>query len=393
MGSSDLVNAWLSTMHFGVGSEVWMHRQAMLMDRLNLTVYTKQLLNKEKFDTTGLAVEIIPSLDRIPKNRYMAFLKKKYYDLQNRPTYAGLSIPPKEREWWEAKIANNRPQVALGHFGVWATDYFPIFEQAKIPYVVHFNGYDLSSALRSPTYKKRLESRAPKYAACVVVADYMREWLVDHGVAKEKVHFIPYGAPSNDYQASQSTGLEHCRCLAVGRMVGKKRPDLTIKAFAEAVKDYPNASLRMIGDGPMLDAAKSIASELRVQEKVAFLGYQGPEVVREEMAKASIFVQHSVIGENGDKEGWPVAIAEAACSGLPIVSTRHASIPQQVNDGVSGLLCDEGDWKSMAKNLSTLFKSPELRVKMGNASRDFMLNFETKDQVKKLEQVMLNVAN
>jgi glycosyltransferase involved in cell wall biosynthesis len=89
------------------------------------------------------------------------------------------------------------------------------------------------------------------------------------------------------------------------------------------------------------------------------------------------FVQHSVRAPSGDSEGTPVAILEAAASGLPVVSTRHAGIPEAVLDEVSGLLVEEGNVSAMADAMCRLLDTPGLAVRMGEAGRKHMqINFE-----------------
>jgi len=60
-------------------------------------------------------------------------------------------------------------------------------------------------------------------------------------------------------------------------------------------------------------------------------------------------------------EGYGMAIAEAMASGLPVISTTAGAIPDLVEDGVSGLLVDPGDWQSAGDSLRRLFTDGELR--------------------------------
>jgi glycosyltransferase involved in cell wall biosynthesis len=80
-------------------------------------------------------------------------------------------------------------------------------------------------------------------------------------------------------------------------------------------------------------------------------------------------VQHSVTAKDGDEEGLPVAIIEAAASGLPIVATNHSGIPEIVIDGVNGFLVEEHDFESMGKKIADLAEQPELWVQMGLRGR------------------------
>ena len=118
--------------------------------------------------------------------------------------------------------------------------------------------------------------------------------------------------------------------LAVGRMIPKKAPLTTIEAFARVAADFPSRRLEMIGDGPLLEDARRLAAERGLADRVAFLGLQPHPVVREKMARAAVFLQHSVTDADGNEEGLPIAIQEAMASGAVVISTRHAGIPDAV---------------------------------------------------------------
>jgi glycosyltransferase involved in cell wall biosynthesis len=82
-----------------------------------------------------------------------------------------------------------------------------------------------------------------------------------------------------------------------------------------------------------------------------------------------VFLHPSVTTPLGQVEGWGVALAEAAASGLPVVATRSGGIPDQVVDGVTGLLVDEHDVEGLARAMEELAEDPELRQRMGVAGR------------------------
>jgi glycosyltransferase involved in cell wall biosynthesis len=148
-------------------------------------------------------------------------------------------------------------------------------------------------------------------------------------------------------------------------MVEKKAPHLTIQAFAAARRRHPAARLRIIGYGPLMDACRSLVRTLDLADAVTFLGPQPPDVVRAEMRAARGFVQHSVQAASGDCEGLPVGILEAAASGLPVVATRHAGIPEAVLDGDTGILVDEKDVDAMALAMERILDDAGLAARMG----------------------------
>ena len=181
--------------------------------------------------------------------------------------------------------------------------------------------------------------------------------------------------------------------MAVGRFVEKKAPHLLVAAFAEVVRSVPEARLRWIGDGLLRGVAEDLADALGVADAIEFLGARPPEDVRRELAGARLFCQHSITAADGDSEGSPVAITEAAISGLPVVSTRHANIPHIVCHGKTGLLADERDATGFARHLITLLTDAKLAGRMGAAARIYATEeFDMDRQIEKLAAVVKEAA-
>lgn len=72
----------------------------------------------------------------------------------------------------------------------------------------------------------------------------------------------------------------------------------------------------------------------------------------------------------GDQEMMPVGILEAMAYNLPVVSTRHAGIPEAVEEKITGYLVDEGDTRCMSDCIVKLAQDRELRKRMGSAARE-----------------------
>jgi glycosyltransferase involved in cell wall biosynthesis len=126
----------------------------------------------------------------------------------------------------------------------------------------------------------------------------------------------------------------------------------------------------MIGDGPLLDSCRDLARGLGIAPAVTFLESQPHSVIQDEMRNARGFVQHSIEAPSGDCEGMPVSILEAGASGLPVVATRHAGIPDAVIEGTTGLLVDEHDVGGMAEAMLRLIDQPTIAARLGQAARD-----------------------
>ena len=79
----------------------------------------------------------------------------------------------------------------------------------------------------------------------------------------------------------------------------------------------------------------------------------------------------NITAQNGDTEGGaPVAILEVQATGLPVISSYHADIPEVVVDGKSALLAPERDVETLAKHLWYLVEHPDVWGAMGRAGRE-----------------------
>jgi colanic acid/amylovoran biosynthesis glycosyltransferase len=125
----------------------------------------------------------------------------------------------------------------------------------------------------------------------------------------------------------------------------------------------------VFGDGPLRGSLEALISELDLCDRVTLHGFATqPEVIRA-IQRSHIFILPSVTASDGDEEGTPTAIIEAMASGLPVVSTQHSGIPEQVEDGVSGFLVPERDASALANALKELLQKPAGWSTMVSAAR------------------------
>jgi colanic acid/amylovoran biosynthesis glycosyltransferase len=240
---------------------------------------------------------------------------------------------------------------------------------ADIPLIVHFHGYDASLKSVLEQHRESYPRMFQAAAAIIAVSRSMYRKLIELGAPEGKVHYNPYGVDCNRFGGAKP-GEAPPIFIAVGRFTDKKAPHNTISAFSEVVKTHPEARLRMVGDGALLEQSQRLAADLNIADAITFLGPQDPTTLQAEMRAARCFVQHSIEAASGDSEGTPLSILEAGATGLPVVSTRHAGIPDVVIEGRTGFLVDEGDVKGMAKHMSRLASDTQLAQEMGQAARD-----------------------
>ncbi len=156
--------------------------------------------------------------------------------------------------------------------------------------------------------------------------------------------------------------------LAVGRLVEKKGYPVLLDALAQ-VAAVRSVTCEVIGAGKLEPELRAQIARLGLQEVVTLRGELTHQEIAAAYGRSQVFVQASVVLGNGDRDGIPNALLEAMASGLPVLATRVAGIPEVVTNGVNGLLVEPGDADALAAALTTLVDDPELRVRLGASAR------------------------
>jgi glycosyltransferase involved in cell wall biosynthesis len=277
-----------------------------------------------------------------------------------------------------------RPHAVLAEYGTTGVAVVEACKRLDIPLIVHFHGADAHERATLAENRETYPQMFAQAAAIIAVSRSMQRQLISLGAAAGKVHYNPCGIDCSAFEGAEP-GKAPPRFIAVGRFVEKKAPEVTLQAFSQVLRKFPQAELRMLGDGPLFEKCKALASSLGIANAVTFLGAQQPAVVQAEMRNALCFLQHSVEAASGDCEGTPLGILEAGASGLPVVATRHAGIPDVVIEGETGFLVNEHDIEGMAAHMLRLLEDPMLAARMGQAARiHISANFSQQQSLDKL---------
>jgi glycosyltransferase involved in cell wall biosynthesis len=258
-------------------------------------------------------------------------------------------------------------KIILSEFLNFSLKWLGVAHKLGVRFFAHAHGHDISAVLHDPGMQKRY-GRLENADGIITMSEYSRKKLIGIGLSGDKIHVIPYGVEVPDISEIRPDDTYYIRCLSVGRMVAKKAPLLTLEAFRRALVKNPLLRLDFVGDGELLEEAMQFVNAHALNDTVVLHGSQPNTVVQDLMKKAQIFLQHSRTDPaTGDEEGLPVAILEAMANGLPVISTRHAGIPEAVLEGVTGFLADEEDVEAMAVHIVQLADNYELRTHLGKS--------------------------
>jgi glycosyltransferase involved in cell wall biosynthesis len=168
--------------------------------------------------------------------------------------------------------------------------------------------------------------------------------------------------------------------IAAGRLVGLKRFDRLLRAFARARREFGDLRLIILGKGELDGELRALAHELEIEAVTAFAGFQ--ENPYAWMAKAHLFALTS------DREGFPNVLIEAMACGTPVVSVDCMSGPSEiVTDGVNGFLVPENDEAKLASAILRVVREPDLAGRFTAAGKAFATQFTTERILPQYEQL------
>ena len=156
--------------------------------------------------------------------------------------------------------------------------------------------------------------------------------------------------------------------LSIGRAVEKKGLDDLLAALALLPADL-GWRLVHIGGGPLLPSLKARAQALGLAARIDWRGVQSQAEVLMALRAADLFALASRVARDGDRDGLPNVLMEAASQRLATLATRAGAIEELVEDGRTGLLAPAGDPPAFAAALRRLITDPALRTRLGTAAQ------------------------
>ena len=256
--------------------------------------------------------------------------------------------------------------VVLAEFGDVGVVVMDVCRDLDLPLYVYFRGHDATQTMQFASMRRFYRRMFGRVDGVFAVSRFIADRLVAAGCPEAKLHVNPSGADLDQFQPS---AREPGRILSVGRLVETKAPLTTLGAFARIAPRFAQARLDLVGDGPLRGEVAAAVADLGIADRVTLHGALDHAGCAALMRRAAIFALHSVTGPLGTTEGFPTAIAEALASGVPVVSTRHAGIPEHVIEGETGRLVAEGDTAGMAEAFAGLLADPAQAAVMGDAGR------------------------
>ncbi len=231
----------------------------------------------------------------------------------------------------------------------------------KVPIIVHFHGYDASEMLLKSSYVNAYRSilQNNKRISIITVSSYMMHRLNSAGIRSKYRFVLRCGIDIEKFSLGVKGPSGPKVFLQVSSLSEKKGHEITLRAIKCLAENDPEYFGRVkfvfTGGGIRRQVLQQLARDYGIEQIVEFIGDRSTEEVAGLLHEADYFLHPSITAKNGDQEGIPTAIMEAMAVGLPIVSTKHAGIPELVEHGVNGLLSNEKDVEGLARGICMIF--------------------------------------
>ncbi|MET0416963.1 MAG: glycosyltransferase [Actinoplanes sp.] len=287
----------------------------------------------------------------------------------------------------DRRLAELRPRLVHAHFGGDGWLVSGAAARLGVPLIVTVHGHDVTrqpaaSGAKGLRYRRNLRTVFDRAAVVIAVSEEIRKRAIHWGADPAKVRVHHTGVPiGGEVRAPAEWDVAF-----VGRFVEKKGVDDLLAALAGM-----QARAVFIGDGPLLPEMRSYAARLGVD--ASFRGSLPPAEVARLLSASRLLAAPSRTARDGDTEGLPTTVVEAAALGLPVVATTHSGIPEAVRDGETGLLGPEGDRAALTANLRRLLGDGGLRERLGKQAREHALaHFDLAAQSRRLEEIYDEVS-
>lgn len=273
----------------------------------------------------------------------------------------------------QQELHSFEPDFLWIEFGTTAHIACDLLTALNKPYFIAVHGFDVTREFCDPWYTEEFVRLANASLAVVCASKHTRNLCLAAGVDQERCKVVRLPIDGIKFKPAPHPPSSPASFVHFGRLVEKKGPVQTLLAFEQVLKVIPDATLTIIGDGPLRETLEKRISKLEIDESIRLTGALPQNEALNLVREHSVFCQHSVTGTNGDQEGFALSPAEAALMELPIVSTLHNGIPEHVIQGETGLLVREWDIEGMAEAMIELATNPEKAMKMGKAGRQNIL--------------------
>jgi colanic acid/amylovoran biosynthesis glycosyltransferase len=224
--------------------------------------------------------------------------------------------------------------ILHAHMGPQGYYAIPLASKLNLPLIVTFYGSDMSDVPKIPGWMNKYKKLFVTASKVVVEGEFMKLRMIELGCPSDKVHVVKIGVPLNhlsfQYRPKYNSN-QPLEILMCANFYPKKGYLKALKALKILKRKKINFSVNIIGDGPLKKEILHTIEEYDLKEEIKLLGKLSLEDIYQLAQTMHVFLHPSETAPDGGSEGGaPTIIIEMQALGLPIISTKHADIPNVI---------------------------------------------------------------
>ncbi len=259
--------------------------------------------------------------------------------------------------------------------------------QTDVKVVTTLHGTDISVLGYDPTMADAIKFGIEKSDAVTAVSHSLAEETKEIITPDKQIEVIHNFIDERIYKKICVKGLKEAYGISpdekvvihVSNFRPVKRVRDVVLSFAKIAAQVP-AKLLFVGDGPEISATCQLVKELGLKDRVIFLGRQ------DHLAK--LYSISDLMLLLSEKESFGLVALEAMACGVPCIGTNVGGIPEVIEDGYNGFLCELGDIQAIAEKSLLLLQDESLLDRFSqNALKTPAERFHSGATVSKYEQI------
>lgn len=284
-----------------------------------------------------------------------------------------------------------KPDIVHGHFGLDSYRLIAMIKKYSVPFIVNFYGHDVIRLPKDFGWTTRYKRLRRYMDAAIAVSEDMRHNLEMLGFDPSKIYTIKLAVDTENIKFQQRKKATP-KIMMVGRLVEKKGFTYALNAVKLIKNDLPELEMNIFGDGALMTDLKTEVKQLGIGSHVNFRGFAKNDEIINQLYKHDILIVPSVQAKDGDREGMPQTTVEGMATGIPVIASDHAGLPELVIHEETGLQVPEKDPAAIGDAIKKLIRQPEL---VKSLSRKGRLKVEEEHdiskQAKKTEDLYRNL--
>ena len=280
-------------------------------------------------------------------------------------------------------VQNLKPDIIHAHY---ATSYgiVGVFTNFH-PFIISVWGSDVIDFPKKSVFRKWVLTFILNRADYITATSRMLTVEVRKFLKKgQLIYTIPFGVNVKNFTSKAEKSGDVLTIGIVKALEEKYGIPYLIQAFARCEKKYQNIRLLIVGSGIMENDLKRYCRELSVNSKVEFAGSVLNDQIPDFLNRMDVFVMPSIL----ESETFGVAVVEAASCGIPVIASNIGGLPEVVVHQKTGFLFTPKNVDELSNYMETLIKDENLRIQMGKAARQFVLeNYDWQKNASKMNEL------